>query len=217
MVVFMHLWRGLIVLPFSWWRCFELGATSHTSLRARDHRILRSLIGQKADIVEVHLTLEGECLSGQRSHRGWTHKLSTWQTMDNVSWFARICTTHWWRCGQTMSIKHVIRPLDKSHGPPQIYGHGLGLCVKWPWLTYWQVGECLQRLYCIQVYLSSIQHKHLTACRFLANHLKWPRMNQFKVCRVDFSVQSPQQSNLQVANCFRISLLDEWDVRLYEQ
>ena len=66
-----------------------LKATQHTRLKACDHCILRSHIGQKVEIIQVHLTLEGECLRAQtifimHERSAW---IPTWQTMDNVSWY----------------------------------------------------------------------------------------------------------------------------------
>ena len=45
--------------------------TSQTRLKACDHCILRSLIGQKGWDHQVHLTVEGEGLGAQRKFHGW--------------------------------------------------------------------------------------------------------------------------------------------------
>ena len=50
---------------------FHLRATSHTRLKTHDQFILRSLIGQNVESVQVHFTLEGEGLKILREFHGW--------------------------------------------------------------------------------------------------------------------------------------------------
>ena len=49
----------------------ELGATSHMRLTARDHCILRSLVGRKkGKTIQVHVLLVGEGLRAERNYNG---------------------------------------------------------------------------------------------------------------------------------------------------
>ena len=46
----------------------RLGAYSHTRLKARDHRILNLSLVEKAETVQVQITLQGEGLRAQFSY-----------------------------------------------------------------------------------------------------------------------------------------------------
>ena len=47
---------------------------------------------EKVETIEVHFTLEGEVLRVQKNYHVWKSTwIPTWQTMTNVSWFARTC------------------------------------------------------------------------------------------------------------------------------
>ena len=53
--------------------------------------------------------------------------IPTWQAMNNVSWFVRICVKPTSEIISTQNGFLMIRPLNKSHGPSQVHGHGAWL------------------------------------------------------------------------------------------
>ena len=111
---------GLQRVTFWSWFDIEIRLRSRIErLTACDHCILRSLIGPKdRDYSSSLHTRKRRSKGSNKSSWMKIHTwVPTWQTINNVSWSTGTCIkphllTSWRKFQHTMSVKHMVRPLD---------------------------------------------------------------------------------------------------------
>jgi hypothetical protein len=69
--------------------------------------------------------------------------------------------------------------------------------------------------YCMQAYLSSIQHKNLTPYRFVINSSKRPLTRQFRLFVINYGVKLTFPKQPPDYTLFQDFMLDEWEVHSY--
>ena len=122
-----------------------LRTTSHTRPKACHHCILRSLIGwEKVEITWAWVHTRRWRSKGPNrlivdKNPTW---ILTWQNMDNVSWFAWICSMStsknrhdaniWQAMSKSMDMDSLYNLWRRVEGPHNYIIIALGLCAKWP-------------------------------------------------------------------------------------